>query len=160
MTALAIALAGLLALSMASNVALFVALRGETKEGKAARDVIDQHQALADGYRSERDALTVKLRVNEDLLEQERTLRAVASMQRDAAQKRVGELLRKHIARATNEEIQELTNEAFASPLSLVPAAPGVLSSGVSQAVPRRSDSGADGLIDPFAEVQPPKPAG
>lgn len=155
MIALTIALAALLALSMTSNVVLFASLRSEAKEGKQARDLIEQKEDLADEYRLGRDALAAKLKVTEDLLAQETTLRLIASTQRNEAQKRVGELLRKHVTKATNEEIQELTNEAFASPLSLVPARPG----GVPPPVPRRSDSRADGLIDPFAEVQPPKPA-
>jgi hypothetical protein len=157
MTALCIALAALLALSMSSNVALFVALRGEAKEGKTARDLIEQKEDLADEYRAARDTLASKLKVTEDLLEQEQTLRLIASTQRNEAQRRVGELLRKHVTKATNEEIQELTNEAFQSPISLVPRPPGA-----DVSVPKLPDpkDPRDRLLDPFdSEVQPPKPA-
>ena len=111
------------------------------------RDTMTAADAVSDAYKYERDQAVVELAVAKDLLAQEHTLRTIAETQRNEAMRRVGELLRKHVAKATNEEIQELTNEAFASPLSLVPRP----AERVPQAVPRRSDSTADGLLDPDA---------
>jgi hypothetical protein len=113
-----------------------------------AADIIDGQRKLVAEYKSKYDVEFVAHSVAQRELEQERQLRGVAEAQRNAAQRHVQDLLRSHIATATEDDIRALTATAFASPLAVVPAQPA-----------RRSDSAADGLIDPFAEVQPPKPA-
>ena len=152
-----VAVIGLIALSMSLTAGVLLCgkwLHDANDELGRLRDTLTANDAVSDAYRYERDEAVVERDVAKDLLAQEHTLRTIAEAQRNEAMRRVGELLRKHVAKATNEEIQELTNEAFASPLSLVPRPV----DGVPQAVPRRSDSIADGLLDPFASVQPAKP--
>lgn len=154
MTAVAIAALALALLSTGGLIAQLVFNRQERKDYDACRDLLSQELKLSGQYADERDEFARKLAVADAQRTQEQNLRAVAEAQRNAAMERVRDLLRKHVTKATNEEIQELTNDAFTTPLAVAPRAPSV-----PPQVPRRSDSGADGLIDPFAEVQPPKPA-
>lgn len=126
------------------------------KDGRAliaARDLLNGEQRVSAEWESKYKATTAKLIVVEVSKKHESDLRAVAEVQRNAAQARVRELLRRHMGTATNEEIQELTNEAFSSPLSVVPRP----ADGVPQAVPR-SEARDTALVDPWASVQPAKP--
>jgi hypothetical protein len=78
-------------------------------------------------------------------LDQENKLRVIAESQRNAAEGRVRELLVAHAKDATDDEIREMVRDAFASPLSVLPA----------PAATAADDP--DGLINPFADVQPAK---
>jgi hypothetical protein len=122
------------------------------RETMIARDLLHGARSISAEWEHKHVTVTAELGVTKKRLEQEQTLRAIVERRCEVAQDRVRELLRKYVAKATNEEIQELTNEAFTTPLAVVPRAP----DGVPQ-VPR-SQSARDGLIDPWADVQPAKP--
>lgn len=107
---------GLVALSAALTAAVItcgVWLRGETNEGKRLRDTLESTRVRAD--LAEHDAATLRKR-----LEVEQNLRAIAEAQRNEAQRKTRDLLRKHLETATDDEIRALTADAF-SGLSSVP---------------------------------------
>jgi hypothetical protein len=153
-TALAIALVGLCTVLAGGLVAVTVFYRGAVRELGNARDRLDAQDIVIATVTDERNDASVKHKLAEDLLARERSLRAIAEAQRNEAQRKVRDLLRNHLAKATDEEIQELTNEVFTSPIALAPRP-----DGVPTAVPRRSEAGADALLDPFTDLQPSKPA-
>lgn len=155
MIALAVALTALCAASTAGLITFGVWYRSSQRELGNARDRLDALGIVIDTVTDERNVASAGRKIAEDQLAQERHLRVIAETQRNTAQERVRDLLRTHIAKATNEEIQELTNEAFTTPLALAPRAP--RSAGVPPQMPRRSEAGPDALIDPFADLQPSK---
>ena len=125
------------------------------------RDTMTAADAVSDAYKYERDQAVVELAVAKDLLSREQTLRAIAEAQRNEAQRKARDLLRKHMRTATDEEIRETVRDLFETPLSVVPRLSGN-AGGVSGAAvagggvrsvdgPRRSDAGPDALLDPDA---------
>jgi hypothetical protein len=72
-------------------------------------------------------------------LEMERDLRKGVEAQRDDAQRRVRDLLAKHIKGATDDEVRDLVVDAFRSPLSVRPVP-----------APVTAPADRDALIDPF----------
>lgn len=137
MIALAVSLAALLALSMSASVAMFVALRGETRN---ARDA----EHLAATYLKDRDAHAEALAVTQRQLETANNLRSIAEAQRNEAERRVRDLLVAHAKDATDDEIRSMVANAFRSPLASVPSVPAAAD----------PDADRDGLLNPF--VRPP----
>jgi hypothetical protein len=113
-----VSIAGLLALMLTSTG---VWLHAEISEGKHLRDSLDQEQRLAFEYQHERDATVAKLKVTEDLLAQEKNLRVIAESQRNAAQQKARAYLARNLATASENEITDVVQELFSTPLSLVP---------------------------------------
>lgn len=148
-----ILVAGLIA-ATAAVITFALLSRSDRGATMAARDMLNAERKVSAEWESKYKTTAAKLVVVETSKQQEQNLRAIAETQRNIAQARVRELLRAYAKTATNEEIQELTDAAFSSPLSVVPRAPERVPS-----VPARSETGADRLIDPWANVQPPKPA-
>lgn len=145
------AVIGLIALSTllaSATVTCGVWLHSANESRLHAADLIDGQRKLVAEYKSKYEVEFAAHSVTTRELEQERQLRGVAEAQRNEATRRVHDLLRSHIATATEDEIRALTAAAFASPLSVVPAP-----------AARRSNSATDGLIDPFADMPPPRPA-
>jgi hypothetical protein len=141
MIALAFALAGLAALAMGGCITTAVWYRSSQREIANARDQLDAKDIVIATVTDERNRAVVAHRVADDQLSIERNLRAIAEAQRNEAQKRVRAELTKHLRTATDDDIRALTAELFASPLGLLP----------KPEVPKRSESGPDALLDPFA---------
>ena len=127
------------ALVVATGAVVTFALLGR-KDAATLRDVVDlldgQRKLVAE-YKHKYDTEQVAHSVTTKALDQEKTLCAIAQAQRNEAQRRVRELLGKHIATATEEEIRALTADAFSSPLSVVP-------------LPTAEDGDRDALLDPY----------
>lgn len=154
MIAAVIALCGVNALLAGFMVTLGVWMRSDRKTADNLRDVVDASQRDAADFESRWRVVAAELAVTADQLEREQNLRTIAEAQRNEAMRRVRELLGRHIKTATLEEIQEMTNDAFASPLSVVPRPDGV------PLLPAAEAAGSDDILDPWARVQPSKPAG
>jgi hypothetical protein len=136
------------------GVVVWLTYRGaKAKDAQgAALDLLRGEQRVSAEWESKYKTTTAKLIASEVSRQHEADLRAVAEVQRNTAQARVRELLRMHMGTATNEEIQELTDEAFTSPLSVVPRP-------LERVQVPRSQDPRDGLLNPFEpEVQPAKP--
>jgi hypothetical protein len=139
--ALSFALATLCAAMTAGFIACLAFYRGSVRELGNARDQLDAKDIVIATVTDERNRAVVAHRVADDQLSIERNLRAIAEAQRNEAQKRVRAELTKHLRTATDDDIRALTAELFASPLGLLP----------KPEVPKRSESGPDALLDPFA---------
>lgn len=122
-------------------------------------DLVAAHDLLS-GERSKtrelQHMLTVEQAAHAVTAEQfktEQNLRSIAEAQRNEAQRKVRAQIQTFLPMASDAEIQEITNEVFASPLSLAPRAP--------ERVPKLPDPDdpRDALLDPWADVQPAKPA-
>jgi hypothetical protein len=113
-----VSIAGLLALMLTSTG---VWLHAEISEGKHLRDSLDQEQRIAFEYKHERDVLTAELAVAKDQLATEHNLRTIAESQRNAAQQKARAYLAQHLATAGENEITDVVQELFSTPLSLVP---------------------------------------
>jgi hypothetical protein len=118
-------------------------LVGAMREQLGARDLLDKEREELRHVRGDLDTETAAHAVDTKRLVIADNLRFVAEAQRNEALRRVTELLRQHMRTATDDEIRALTDEAFSSPLSVVPSP-----------VPRSQD-GDDALLDPFADVRP-----
>jgi CRISPR/Cas system CMR subunit Cmr4 (Cas7 group RAMP superfamily) len=112
-----VSIAGLLALMLTSTG---VWLHAEISEGKLLRDSLDQEQRLSFEYQHERDVMVAKLKVAEDLLAQEKNLRVIAESQRNAAQQKARAYLAQHLVTASENEITDVVQELFSTPLSVV----------------------------------------
>ncbi len=115
-----------------------------------ALDLLRGQRDVSAEWESKYKATAAKLVVAADSLEREKFLRLTAETARNIAQARLANEIRKRIPTATNEEIQEITNDTF-SALAIAPRPV----DGVPQSGPRRSEAGPDALIDPWASVQP-----
>ena len=111
---------------------------------RIAGDLLNEERGISRQYKSERDIEVAAHAVTRKRLEQEQNLRAIAEAQRNEAQRKVRDMLTKHMRNATDDEIRALTADAFSSPLSLVPK------------VPEADDATPDDLLDPFARVPTP----
>jgi hypothetical protein len=133
---------GTLGLS-AAVVVLAFRYAGAAHDIVSASDLLNDERKLTAQYQHERDVAVAEHDVATALTKQERDLRELAESQRDKAQARVYELLRKHMRDATDDEIRAATADAFAG-FDGVPS------------VPAPDRTGPDALINPFAEVPPP----
>jgi hypothetical protein len=113
-----VSLAGLLVLMLTSTG---VWLHAEISEGKRIRDRLDEEKKLSAEYQHERDATVAKLKVAEDLLAQEKNLRVIAESQRNAAQQKARAYLARNLVTASENEITDVVQELFSTPLALVP---------------------------------------
>jgi hypothetical protein len=113
-----VSLAGLLVLMLTSTG---VWLHAEISEGKRIRDRLDETKALSAEYQHQRDVLTAELAVTEDLLAQEKNLRVIAESQRNAAQQKARAYLARNLVTASENEITDVVQELFSTPLALVP---------------------------------------
>lgn len=120
MIALAIGLAALSATLTGFVILQGVWLHSSNRDTTAYADHLDGQRKLVAEYKSKYDVEFAAHAVTQRELEQEKQLRAVAEAQRNEAQRRVQDLLRSHMASATENEIRALTAAAFASPLSVV----------------------------------------
>jgi hypothetical protein len=113
-----VSLAGLLVLMLTSTG---VWLHAEISEGKRIRDRLDEEKKLSAEYQHERDATVAKLKVAEGLLAQEKNLRVIAESQRNAAQQKARAYLARNLVTASENEITDVVQELFSTPLALVP---------------------------------------
>lgn len=144
LTALCISLAGILAAAVGLNITQAVWSRTDRCELGNCRDRLDDAQKLADRYESERDSYQREADTTKARLAKESVLRSIAEAQRNTGQAAYRELLQRHLANATEAEIADAVSNAF----RIVP-----------KAVPKDTED-RDALINPFADVQPTKPAG
>jgi biopolymer transport protein ExbB/TolQ len=98
-----------------------VAAKNETMN---ARDLLNGERQVSAEYRSARDIEVTAHAVTKGQLAKERTLKSIAESQRNEAQRKARDLLRKHMRTATDEEIRETVAELFTVPLSLAPSSP------------------------------------
>jgi hypothetical protein len=96
-------------------------LHAEISEGKRIRDRLDEEKKLSAEYQHERDVTVAKLKVTEDLLTQEKNLRVIAESQRNAAQQKARAYLARNLVTASENEITDVVQELFSTPLALVP---------------------------------------
>lgn len=113
MLVVAIGLVALSTLLTGAVITCGVWLRGDRNTIDNLRDTLESTRDRAD--LAESDAATLRKR-----LEVEQNLRAIAEAQRNEAQRKTRDLLRKHLETATDDEIRALTADAF-SGLSSVP---------------------------------------
>jgi methylmalonyl-CoA mutase N-terminal domain/subunit len=118
MTWALISLAGLLILLLTSTG---VWLHAEVSEGKHVRDRLDEQTKVSAEYQHERDVSVAAHAVTRDQLATETTLRAIAEAQRNEAQRKLRAYLARNLATASEQEITDVINDVFATPLSLVP---------------------------------------
>jgi formate dehydrogenase maturation protein FdhE len=113
-----ISIVGLFLLLLASTG---VWLHAEVSEGKRLRDTLDSQRELAGKYQHERDVEVAAHAVTKDQYATEKTLRAIAETQRNEAQRKLRAYLARNLATASEQEITDVINDVFATPLSLVP---------------------------------------
>lgn len=142
MIAICVGLVALSAMLAGFTITAGVWLHTANDERLNAADLLDGQRKLVAEYKSKYDTELVAHTVTSTQLKQERDLRGVAESQRNEAMRKTRELLRANLEHASDDEIRELVASAFTVALAVVP-----------QAGPRRSDSAADGLLDPFADV-------
>lgn len=114
------ALIGLSVLLASMLVPLGLWLHAEVREGKAIRDRLEQEQQVSMEYRHQRDEATARLKVTEDQLKTESELRVIAESQRNAAQQRARSYLARNLVHASENEITDVVQELFSTPLSVV----------------------------------------
>jgi predicted RNA-binding Zn ribbon-like protein len=111
-----------------------------------ALDLYRDQQRVSDEWESKHEIEVVAHAATKGLLAKEHTLRVIAESQRNEAQRKARDLLRKHMRTATDDEIRETVADLFTAPLGLVPA------DGVRRETPR-SEAPGTALLDPFSDV-------
>jgi biopolymer transport protein ExbB/TolQ len=91
------------------------------RETMAARDLLNGERQVSAEYRAARDIEVTAHAVTKGSLAKEKTLRVIAESQRNEAQRKARDLLRKHMRTATDDEIRETVADLFTTPLGLVP---------------------------------------
>lgn len=137
--AVTFALIGLVAISVSLTgftITCGVWLHSANADRLNAADLIDGQRKLVAEYKHKFDTELVAHTVTAKQLEQERQLRGVAEARLKEAQTRLSAYLAQNLRGATEDEINAVLVDLFASPLGLVPAP-----------VPRRSDHPTDGLL-------------
>lgn len=130
---------GLVALSTALTAAVItmgIWLHSANADRLNAADLIDGQRKLVAEYKSKYDTESVAHTVTSKALTQEQQLRGVAEARLKEAQTRLSAYLAQNLRGATEDEINAVLVDLFASPLGLVPAPS-----------PRRSDHPTDGLL-------------
>ena len=138
MIAICIGLVALSTLLAGAVITCGIWLHSANADRLNAADLIDGQRKLVAEYKHKFDAEFVAHVVTTKRLDQEQTLRAIAESQRNEAQRKCRAYLARSLEGATEDDVNAVLADLFASPLVLVPAP-----------VPRRSDHPTDGLIDP-----------
>ena len=132
-------LGGLLLVTAAFVTQTFLG-RKDARELLAARDMLDQEREETRVVRGQLALEEAAHGVTQAQLKTEQDLRSVAEARLNLAQRRVTELLKSHLERASDEEIRAATAAAFADFDGGVP---------LSETDPYK----ADGLLDPGFDV-------
>jgi hypothetical protein len=150
-TALVWLLGGGLIAATAAVLTLAILARQDAKAITHAGDRINEERQIGAQYRGERDTAVIERDVAQSQFKREMDLRFIAEAQRNEAQRKTRDLLRKHMRTATDDEIRETVADLFTTPLALVP------SDGVRPQVGTDDNPGPDALLNPYAGVRPPR---
>lgn len=142
MIALCVTLALLSTTLTAFVITMGVWLHSANADRLNAADLIDGQRKLVAEYKSKYETEFAAHTVTSIGLDNERQLRGVAEAQRNAAQAKARAYLARSLEGATEDDINAVLADLFAVHLSVVPPAG-----------TRRSDTGPDRLVDPFADV-------
>lgn len=121
MTAIAIAALGLAFMCAGGLIAQLVFARQSSKDADNLRDRFLEAEKMAAALQDDRDDWKRKHDVAIAGKEHEHNLRVIAEAQRNEAMRKTRELLQRHAKYLTPDLVDELVQDTFQTPLSLVP---------------------------------------
>jgi hypothetical protein len=122
--------------------------RKDARDMHTLRDRLEKLDDEHEEMRRDRDGLVVELAASREETKRERDLKAVAESQRNQAFAEARTNLVERIKRTNVADAQLIIRDLLAAPLLGD-------SDGVPHVVPAAGEAATDGLIDPFADVQP-----